>query len=198
MVPQLLGFHYCSPRPALRWRRNECDSVSNHQPHGCLLNRLFGHRWQKTSKLRVTGLCVGNSPETGEFPAQMASNAENVSIWWRHHGKNNIDSYHPEGAAIVLLETRVLTLEMRNFLKNIKDVFTFYIIACTYVVQQKKIKFTMEQPFMLSILYCQYHACWCLGRGINWHGIDQVIRNSLTVASKELKSSTHLQTILFF
>ena len=26
-----------------------------------------------------------NSPETGEFPAQMASNAENVSIWWRHH-----------------------------------------------------------------------------------------------------------------
>ena len=22
---------------------------------------------------------------TGEFPAQMASNAETVSIWWRHH-----------------------------------------------------------------------------------------------------------------
>ena len=22
---------------------------------------------------------------TGEFPTQMASNAENVSIWWRHH-----------------------------------------------------------------------------------------------------------------
>ena len=39
---------------------------------------------KKTSKLRVTGLCAGNSPETGEFPAQMASNAENVSIWWRH------------------------------------------------------------------------------------------------------------------
>ena len=33
----------------------------------------------------VTGLCVGNSPVTGEFPAQMASNAENVSIWWRHY-----------------------------------------------------------------------------------------------------------------
>ena len=40
---------------------------------------------KRTSKLRVTGLCVGNSPGTGEFPAQMASNAENVSIWWRHH-----------------------------------------------------------------------------------------------------------------
>ena len=35
---------------------------------------------KKTSKLRVTGLCGGNSPVTGEFPAQMASNLENVSI----------------------------------------------------------------------------------------------------------------------
>ena len=40
---------------------------------------------ERTSKLRVTGLCAGNSPGTGEFPAQMASDAENVSIWWRHH-----------------------------------------------------------------------------------------------------------------
>ena len=39
---------------------------------------------RKTSKLRVTGFCVGNAPGTGEFPTQMASNAENVSIWWRH------------------------------------------------------------------------------------------------------------------
>ena len=43
---------------------------------------------KKTSKLRVTGLCAGNSPVTGEFPAQMASDAENVSIWWRHHDTN--------------------------------------------------------------------------------------------------------------
>ena len=40
---------------------------------------------KKTSKFRVTGLCAGKSPRTGEFPAQMVSNAENVSIWWRHH-----------------------------------------------------------------------------------------------------------------
>ena len=46
---------------------------------------LSKHISKKTSKLRVTGLCVGNSPGTGEFPAQKASNAENVSIWWRHH-----------------------------------------------------------------------------------------------------------------
>ena len=69
----------------LRWRHNGCYSVSNHQPHHCLLNRLFRRRSKKTSKLRVTGLCAKNSPGTGEFSAQMASNAENVSIWWRHH-----------------------------------------------------------------------------------------------------------------
>ena len=47
---------------SLPWRHNDHDSVSNHQPHGCLLNRLFRRRSKKTSKLRVTGLCVGNSP----------------------------------------------------------------------------------------------------------------------------------------
>ena len=48
---------------------------------------------KKTSKLRVTGLCAGNSPVTGEFPAQMASYAEYVSIWWRHHVENIAYTY---------------------------------------------------------------------------------------------------------
>ena len=43
-------------------------------------------RSKKTSNFRVIGLCEGNSPVTEEFSSQMASNAENVSIWWRHHG----------------------------------------------------------------------------------------------------------------
>ena len=55
---------------ALLWRHNERDGVSNHQPHDCLLNRSFRRRSKKTLKHRVTG----------EFPAQMASNVENVSI----------------------------------------------------------------------------------------------------------------------
>ena len=70
---------------SLRWRHNGRDGVSNHQPHDCFLNSLFGRRSKKTSKFRVTGLCGGNSPGTGEFPAQMASYAENASIGWRHH-----------------------------------------------------------------------------------------------------------------
>ena len=47
---------------SLHWRHNDQDGVSNHQPHGCLLNRLFRRRSQKTSKLRATALCAGNSP----------------------------------------------------------------------------------------------------------------------------------------
>ena len=47
---------------ALHWCHNDREGVSNHQPHGCLLNLLSRRRSKKTSKLRVTGLCVGNSP----------------------------------------------------------------------------------------------------------------------------------------
>ena len=83
IITLILGFRYIVV--PLQWRHNRHHVVSNHQPHHCLLKRLFGRRSKKTSKLRVTGLCEGNSPVTGEFPAQMASNAENVSIWWRHH-----------------------------------------------------------------------------------------------------------------
>ena len=53
--------------------------------YACLFNRLYWRRSKKTSKLRVTGLCTGNSLVTGEIPAQIASNAENVSIWLRHN-----------------------------------------------------------------------------------------------------------------
>ena len=58
----------CTVTTALHWRHNRHDSVSNHQPYDYLLNRLFRRRSKKISKLRVTGLCAGNSPETGEFP----------------------------------------------------------------------------------------------------------------------------------
>ena len=52
--------HSCTE--ALHWRHNDRGGVSHHQPHDCLLSRLFGRRSKKTSKLRGTGLCAGNSP----------------------------------------------------------------------------------------------------------------------------------------
>ena len=69
----------------LRWRHNDHGGVSNHQPRCCLLNCLFRCRWMKNIKApRHWPLC-GEFTGPGEFPAQMASFAENVSIWWRHH-----------------------------------------------------------------------------------------------------------------
>ena len=76
--------HLCCCSMSLQWRHNDRDGVSNHQPHDCLLKRLFRRRSKKIWKLRVTGLCAGNSPVTGEFHAKRASNAENVSIWLRY------------------------------------------------------------------------------------------------------------------
>ena len=80
-------------RLTLHWRYNERDGVSNHRRLDCLHNRVFRCGSKKTSQLRVTGLLAGNSSATGEFPAQMASNAENASIWWRHHERGNVSSW---------------------------------------------------------------------------------------------------------
>ena len=93
----LVLFHTCSFYLIiqLQWRHNGRDCVSNHQPRDCLLHRLFRCRSKITSKLLGTVLSAGNSPVTGEFPAQMASNAENVSIWWPHYDWWNISGYFP-------------------------------------------------------------------------------------------------------
>ena len=65
---------------AINWCYNEHDGVSNHQ------------------HLVYSTVCSGvdqSKPQssmwplvTGGFPSQRASNAENVSIWWRHIGQH--------------------------------------------------------------------------------------------------------------
>ena len=79
----------------LQWRQNGLDGVSNHQTAMVYSSVYSGAdqfiqpfiqaQVKETSTLHVTGLCGGSSPVTDEFPPQMASNAENASIWWRHH-----------------------------------------------------------------------------------------------------------------
>ena len=104
---EILLRHYFS----LQWRHNGHESVSNQNPHHCLLNRLFGRRSKKTSKLRVTGLCAGTSPGTGEFPAEMPSNAENVSICFRHH-QIKIDINFCTPLLIFSVQTRMKVIKM--------------------------------------------------------------------------------------
>ena len=58
----------------LRWLHNERDGVSNHQPHDCLLNRLFKEPIKENIKAPRHWPLWGNSPATGG--PQRASNAE--------------------------------------------------------------------------------------------------------------------------
>ena len=84
MPPNLCGENFLL-LTTVQWSHYGYDGVSNHHRLDCLFKHLFRRRSKKTSKFRVTGLCVVNSPGTGEYHAQRASYAENVSIWWRHH-----------------------------------------------------------------------------------------------------------------
>ena len=133
----------------LRWRHNRRDSVYNHQPHDCWLNRLFRCRSKKTSKLRVTGLCVGNLPgRTCEFPAQMASNAKmfpfndvimNTTKWnkqYTYEYMQSIPFYHPTTNP----HNRVNYVTFRRLFCNItisrsgvnRDIAYFEICQCMY------------------------------------------------------------------
>ena len=66
--------------PPIQWRHNERDGVS----------RLFTQPFVQAHIKEII-----KAPRhwplwgefTGEFPAQRVSDAENVSIWWRHHAK---------------------------------------------------------------------------------------------------------------
>ena len=80
----------------LQWPHNYSDGISNHQHLDCLFNHLFWRRSKITSKLRINGLCEGNPPVTSGFLSQMASNAENVPIWWCHPGLPDITRTTPD------------------------------------------------------------------------------------------------------
>ena len=104
--------------------------------YDCLLNRSFRRRSKKTSKLRVTGLCAGNSPMTGEFPAQMDSNAESVSIWWRHHF--TFYSVPHSGSFNSHLHTRIgscsrcLMMLIKSFMYSVVN--RFFVLQHTWLI----------------------------------------------------------------
>ena len=108
------------------WHRNGRDGVSNHQPHHCLFISLFRRRSKKISKFRDTGLCEGHSPFTGEFTAQ--SNAENVSIWWRHRDNQFFNFLIPNNGGI---RSNNLTLWSDIHVILINSYFT-YTYGVTY------------------------------------------------------------------
>ena len=121
---------------------------------------LFRRRSKKTSKLRVTGLCEGNSPVTGEFPAQRASNAENVSIWWRHH--DPIRSQFT-GAHLVIFASN------RNFIWQSRLIWVWWITWCSRLSNH-----TVCLVVSVSLLDHKTHRGSPTGPTISWDGIGPI------------------------
>ena len=86
------------------------------------------------------------------------------------------------------MDTELLTLNMLKFWRLWK-MYSHFVSDIWDFVQQKT-KFTMEQPYVMPILYCQYHGRWCPGdlscQGTSRHGIDQISWNILSLAPGEL------------
>ena len=107
-------------REPLQWSHNERNGVSNHQPHDCLLKRLFRRRSKKISKLRVTGLCAGNSP---------------VSIWWRHHDNSLPHSANITSKLMAISMLAEIYIYHRLSDKNLRPKFWGYI--CYHITNLK-------------------------------------------------------------
>ena len=132
------------------------------------------HRSKKTSKLRVTSLCEGNSPVTGEFPAQRASNAENVPIWWRHHG-------HPviHGAAhVIVMPTSHQVISNHHVDSTVTGVKSYYAMCIsrdshqhTMFERVREVGNPLVSVFLAGsspqsdIAICE--GCWC--REVSFH-----------------------------
>ena len=59
---------------------------------------------------------------TGGFPAQVASNAENVSIWWRHH-----EPTFNAMSRVSIPNNGVLCKEPHQWPLRVNDVFTQFV-----------------------------------------------------------------------
>ena len=108
-------------------------------------------RSKKTSKLRVTGLCEGNSPVAGEFPAQRASNAENVYLWWRHNGHISVAAW-----SLVLVTLDLCSSEAGMF-PRIRAPLLWPILCDLGPTSQRSYQLIIEILWKSSLLWYIYN-----------------------------------------
>ena len=128
-----------------------------------LTNRLFRCRSKKTSKLHVTGLCEGNAPGIGEFPAQMASNPKNVSIWWRHHGKSLHlpgERFWQRSLPYVQISWCIVARRSHSFVYLIIIMQTWSIVHIN-IYQAYSVKFVSKIVSILSVIFHAIHGSVC-------------------------------------
>ena len=103
---------------------------------------------KKTSQLRVTvtGLCAGNSPLTGEFPAQMASNAENVSI------------------DVVIMNMENVSMPWRHYVIGwtLHCVFTIWLFQSEFSCKDRAPKSTEATSPGITTASCLMIASWLM------------------------------------
>ena len=93
---------------------------------------------------------------TGEFLAQMASNAENVFIWWRHHVINT-EVFHHIGV-IILAQTFYNQSNSDTVVFDGASTLSFYLrLELNY--------FPFPRPFRSDSLSCAYLESILSGRG---------------------------------
>ena len=146
----------------------------------CLLNRLFRRISKKTSKLRLTGLCEVNSSVAGEFLSHRSSNAENISIWWRHHAKHSTKQWTMMTPVIVrragLLWSQqdfewrwsvplfkcLTVLEFSFILFDLCLLITFVNFIMNYVPIVTFWIFTYHKIWIFSIMFCFIWSYWII------------------------------------
>ena len=80
-----------APHQPLRWRHNEHDGVSNHQPHDCLLNVCLGEDQRKHQSSESLAFVRGihrwlvNSPHKGPVTRKMFSFNDVTTTMRRRH-----------------------------------------------------------------------------------------------------------------
>ena len=99
-------------------------------------------------KYHITDLCEGNLPVTGEVPAQGASNAENISIWWRHHACE-------EWVGYIILSFSVWEMFCVENQGNSKNMFFPHVEWCLYYRKISNISRIQSQNLNASRLVLQ-------------------------------------------
>ena len=123
--------------------------MSCHRRLDCLLIRLLWRKSKKTPKLRVTGLCDGSWPVTGEFPSQRAINAENVSIWWRQY---DMPGWQPQWFV------EEMSLGLNSWQKQSRHIDGLVQDCCNSIYKALELLQSCVKP---SIFYTN-HSCHCM------------------------------------
>ena len=143
------------PAVAIQWRHNRCDGVSNHQPHDCLLNRLFRRRSKKTSKFRISGVCRGihpwpmNSSHKGPVTRKMFPFDDVIMVFQEETNW---------GVAVILQTYTVWNISLWLWIYSSKINLLLYRIGWSWYSEIVE----MSKFSVLGLYGTCFWNCWCL------------------------------------